>query len=152
MAKAGFIHTPSQEALDTVTCLTCGLTLQGWEEGDSPFEEHAARRPKCPYFKQCPQGFWETQDLAQWAALDSSQDKKSPLDGNNSEQQPKKNDVSPCSQVRQEVFQWDAITEPEKDSSVLDFIQQRHSQAKAHFETEARKLVTLWDQVCSKVL
>jgi hypothetical protein len=44
LAKAGFYHTPSNEAgEDTCRCFLCGVQLGGWDEEDDPFEEHAKR-------------------------------------------------------------------------------------------------------------
>lgn len=37
---------------DTAVCFQCGLALDGWEEGDDPHNEHAKRRPDCPFVKK----------------------------------------------------------------------------------------------------
>lgn len=36
MAKAGFIHTPSDNSPDTATCFFCLKELEGWEPEDEP--------------------------------------------------------------------------------------------------------------------
>lgn len=44
LAAAGFIWrgpADNQSAPDRVECFWCGLELDGWEEGDDPWIEHA---------------------------------------------------------------------------------------------------------------
>lgn len=36
MAKAGFIHTPSENSPDTAMCFFCLKELEGWEPEDEP--------------------------------------------------------------------------------------------------------------------
>jgi hypothetical protein len=45
MVGAGFYYKPGDEEEDddTCACLTCGVSLGGWAEGDDPFKEHAQR-------------------------------------------------------------------------------------------------------------
>lgn len=56
MARAGLFYWPKliptktlQE--DTCVCFQCGLALDGWEDEDDPKQEHAKRRPECPFVK-----------------------------------------------------------------------------------------------------
>lgn len=57
MAQAGFFYWPrstshrAAERDDTSICFQCGLALDGWEEEDNPRQEHAKRRPECPFIK-----------------------------------------------------------------------------------------------------
>ena len=50
MAKAGFHYTPTPESDDMVTCVYCGLGLDGWEPKDDPVKEHKKRKPDCTMF------------------------------------------------------------------------------------------------------
>ena len=50
MAKAGFHYTPTPESDDMVTCVYCGLGLDGWEPKDDPVKEHKKRTPDCTLF------------------------------------------------------------------------------------------------------
>ncbi|KFP87275.1 Baculoviral IAP repeat-containing protein 5.1, partial [Acanthisitta chloris] len=43
MAKAGFIHCPSENAPDVAKCFFCLIELEGWEPNDDPWEEHTKR-------------------------------------------------------------------------------------------------------------
>lgn len=47
MAKAGFIFQPLPSNPDNVSCFLCGKALDGWEENDSPLEEHLRHSPEC---------------------------------------------------------------------------------------------------------
>lgn len=51
MVNAGFHYDPCQDQLDRVSCATCSIVLEGWEDGDDPLQEHVNRRPTCPYLK-----------------------------------------------------------------------------------------------------
>ncbi|KAG8817768.1 hypothetical protein FRC17_011102 [Serendipita sp. 399] len=51
MAKAGWIFNPGEaEDSDIATCFYCGKSLDGWEQGDDPTQEHRNRMPQCPMF------------------------------------------------------------------------------------------------------
>ncbi|KAG8811140.1 hypothetical protein FRC19_004074 [Serendipita sp. 401] len=51
MAKAGWIFNPGEaEDSDIATCFYCGKSLDGWEQGDDPTQEHLNRMPQCPMF------------------------------------------------------------------------------------------------------
>ncbi|MEQ2303028.1 hypothetical protein AMECASPLE_012560 [Ameca splendens] len=36
MARAGFVHTPSENSPDVATCFFCLKELEGWEPEDDP--------------------------------------------------------------------------------------------------------------------
>ncbi|XP_004558808.3 baculoviral IAP repeat-containing protein 5b [Maylandia zebra] len=48
MAKAGFVHCPSENEPDVACCFFCLLELEGWEPDDDPWSEHE-RRSKCDF-------------------------------------------------------------------------------------------------------
>lgn len=50
LVNAGWVHDPSPDAEDGVTCMHCDLSLDGWEPKDDPAEEHKRREPNCPFF------------------------------------------------------------------------------------------------------
>ncbi|KAJ0347795.1 hypothetical protein COL154_006765 [Colletotrichum chrysophilum] len=50
LAEAGWKYTPSLEYDDMATCTYCDLALDGWEQGDKPWDEHSNRSPECPFF------------------------------------------------------------------------------------------------------
>ncbi|RKP10962.1 hypothetical protein THASP1DRAFT_27271 [Thamnocephalis sphaerospora] len=54
MAKAGFIYFPGDAAEDTVVCVHCGISLDGWEPKDNPVKEHQKRCAACPFFASLP--------------------------------------------------------------------------------------------------
>lgn len=47
MAKAGFFFQPLPSNPDNVVCFLCSKALDGWEEDDSPLEEHLKHSPEC---------------------------------------------------------------------------------------------------------
>ncbi|XP_029911068.1 baculoviral IAP repeat-containing protein 5b [Myripristis murdjan] len=49
MAKAGFVHCPSENEPDVACCFFCLLELEGWEPDDSPWSEHIKRSPNCGF-------------------------------------------------------------------------------------------------------
>ncbi|XP_036409506.1 baculoviral IAP repeat-containing protein 5.2-like [Megalops cyprinoides] len=49
MAKAGFIHTPSENGPDVARCFFCYKELEGWEPEDDPVQEHKAHSPSCGF-------------------------------------------------------------------------------------------------------
>ncbi|XP_056153780.1 baculoviral IAP repeat-containing protein 5a [Lampris incognitus] len=51
MAKAGFIHTPSDNSPDTATCFFCLKELEGWEPEDDPIKEHKSHSSVCHFIK-----------------------------------------------------------------------------------------------------
>ncbi|KAI1660940.1 hypothetical protein F4813DRAFT_268600 [Daldinia decipiens] len=46
-AQAGFYFDPSPEAPDNTVCFLCVKAFKGWEENDSPLEEHLRLSPRC---------------------------------------------------------------------------------------------------------
>jgi hypothetical protein len=50
LAEAGWYYDPSPEQQDGVTCPYCSLSLDGWDAGDDPLEEHRRRAPDCLFF------------------------------------------------------------------------------------------------------
>ncbi|CAG04432.1 unnamed protein product, partial [Tetraodon nigroviridis] len=49
MAKAGFVHTPSENSPDTAMCFFCLKELEGWEPDDEPKKEHKSHSPSCHF-------------------------------------------------------------------------------------------------------
>ncbi|KAF5906394.1 baculoviral IAP repeat-containing protein 5.2-like, partial [Clarias magur] len=49
MAKAGFIHVPSENSPDIAQCFFCLKELEGWEPEDDPEKEHKAHSPNCNF-------------------------------------------------------------------------------------------------------
>ncbi|XP_075882406.1 baculoviral IAP repeat-containing protein 5b [Nelusetta ayraudi] len=49
MAKAGFVHCPSENEPDVACCFFCLLELEGWEPDDDPWSEHGKRFPGCGF-------------------------------------------------------------------------------------------------------
>uniref|UniRef100_A0A3P8UG09 Baculoviral IAP repeat containing 5a n=1 Tax=Cynoglossus semilaevis TaxID=244447 RepID=A0A3P8UG09_CYNSE len=49
MAKAGFIHTPSDNCPDIAMCFFCLKELEGWEPDDDPEKEHKSHSPSCHF-------------------------------------------------------------------------------------------------------
>ncbi|KAI7794224.1 baculoviral IAP repeat-containing protein 5b [Triplophysa rosa] len=49
MAKAGFVHCPSENEPDVACCFYCLKELEGWEPDDNPWTEHAKRSPNCAF-------------------------------------------------------------------------------------------------------
>lgn len=47
LAKAGFVWRPFPENPDNVACFLCNKSLDGWEEGDHPLEEHIKHSTDC---------------------------------------------------------------------------------------------------------
>ncbi|XP_041860190.1 baculoviral IAP repeat-containing protein 5b [Melanotaenia boesemani] len=50
MAKAGFVHCPSENEPDVACCFFCLIELEGWEPDDDPWREHVKRSPTCGFF------------------------------------------------------------------------------------------------------
>ncbi|KAH7135901.1 hypothetical protein B0J11DRAFT_174283 [Dendryphion nanum] len=50
MVEAGWYYDPSPDLLDGVTCAYCSLSLDSWDAGDNPFDEHRRRAPECLFF------------------------------------------------------------------------------------------------------
>ncbi|KAL0983909.1 hypothetical protein UPYG_G00134640 [Umbra pygmaea] len=49
MAKAGFIHTPTDNSPDIAMCFFCLKELEGWEPEDDPEKEHKSHSPSCNF-------------------------------------------------------------------------------------------------------
>ncbi|KAK2004397.1 AT hook domain-containing protein [Colletotrichum falcatum] len=47
LAKAGFVWRPFPDNPDNVACFLCNKSLDGWEDGDRPLEEHLKHSPDC---------------------------------------------------------------------------------------------------------
>jgi hypothetical protein len=50
LAAAGWFYDPADGMVDGVTCAYCHLSLDAWDSGDDPFEEHRRRAPDCLFF------------------------------------------------------------------------------------------------------
>jgi len=50
LADNGFYYISYDKGDDAVTCLYCGVSLEGWEKGDNVAEEHRKRNPDCYVF------------------------------------------------------------------------------------------------------
>lgn len=50
LAAAGWFYDPTDDTPDGVTCPYCHLSLDAWDEGDDPLEEHRRRAPNCLFF------------------------------------------------------------------------------------------------------
>ncbi|KAJ8397046.1 hypothetical protein AAFF_G00011000 [Aldrovandia affinis] len=49
MARAGFVHCPSENEPDVACCFFCLKELEGWEPSDNPWSEHVKRAPNCGF-------------------------------------------------------------------------------------------------------
>ncbi|XP_061087951.1 baculoviral IAP repeat-containing protein 5.2-like [Conger conger] len=49
MARAGFIHTPTENCPDVAQCFFCYKELEGWEPEDDPAKEHVSHSPSCGF-------------------------------------------------------------------------------------------------------
>ncbi|XP_018428461.1 PREDICTED: baculoviral IAP repeat-containing protein 5.1-like [Nanorana parkeri] len=49
MAKAGFIHCPTENEPDVACCFFCLKELEGWEPDDDPRVEHSKRSTTCGF-------------------------------------------------------------------------------------------------------
>ncbi|XP_026856154.1 baculoviral IAP repeat-containing protein 5.2-A-like isoform X3 [Electrophorus electricus] len=49
MAKAGFIHVPTENSPDVAQCFFCYKELEGWEPQDDPVKEHKAHSSTCHF-------------------------------------------------------------------------------------------------------
>ncbi|XP_006635220.1 baculoviral IAP repeat-containing protein 5a [Lepisosteus oculatus] len=49
MAKAGFLHTPTDNSPDVAQCFVCYKELEGWEPEDDPVKEHKSHSPSCAF-------------------------------------------------------------------------------------------------------
>ncbi|EGY16777.1 uncharacterized protein VDAG_07941 [Verticillium dahliae VdLs.17] len=47
LARAGFSWRPLDGSPDNVQCFLCNKSLDGWEEGDDPLDEHVKHAPQC---------------------------------------------------------------------------------------------------------
>ena len=50
MVEAGWYYDPTLETPDGATCAYCSLSLDEWDIGDDPMEEHRRRTPDCLFF------------------------------------------------------------------------------------------------------
>ena len=65
MAHSGFIFIGRE---DNVQCAFCGCIIGGWEEGDSPLEEHKKENASCEFVidqtdQPMPEEVKETEDV-----------------------------------------------------------------------------------------
>ncbi|XP_038635383.1 baculoviral IAP repeat-containing protein 5b [Scyliorhinus canicula] len=49
MAKAGFLHCPTENEPDVATCFFCLKELESWEPEDEPWLEHQRHSPACAF-------------------------------------------------------------------------------------------------------
>ncbi|XP_024140891.1 baculoviral IAP repeat-containing protein 5a [Oryzias melastigma] len=49
MARAGFVHTPSDNSPDIAMCFFCLKELEGWEPDDDPQKEHKSHSSSCSF-------------------------------------------------------------------------------------------------------
>lgn len=50
LAAAGFFYNGQRRSdVDVVSCFQCGITLEGWQEGDDAAKEHRKRNPLCHF-------------------------------------------------------------------------------------------------------
>ncbi|XP_053313702.1 baculoviral IAP repeat-containing protein 5.1-like [Spea bombifrons] len=49
MAKAGFVHCPTENEPDIACCFFCLKELEGWEPDDDPKIEHSKRSADCGF-------------------------------------------------------------------------------------------------------
>ncbi len=50
MVAAGWVYDPTEGNPDGVTCPYCALSLDAWDQGDDPLEEHSRRSSDCLFF------------------------------------------------------------------------------------------------------
>ncbi|KAF2648730.1 inhibitor of apoptosis repeat-containing protein [Lophiostoma macrostomum CBS 122681] len=50
MVDAGFFYDPGVDAPDGATCPYCSMSLDAWDAGDDPLEEHRRREDSCLFF------------------------------------------------------------------------------------------------------
>ncbi|OAL52313.1 inhibitor of apoptosis repeat-containing protein [Pyrenochaeta sp. DS3sAY3a] len=50
MVSAGWYYDPAEDTPDGVTCPYCSLSLDAWDAGDDPLEEHRRRSQDCLFF------------------------------------------------------------------------------------------------------
>ncbi|KAH4054936.1 hypothetical protein HBH92_151160 [Parastagonospora nodorum] len=50
LAEAGWFYDPTEETPDGATCAYCHLSLDAWDAGDDPLEEHRRRASDCLFF------------------------------------------------------------------------------------------------------
>lgn len=50
MVEAGWYYDPTLDTPDGATCAYCSLSLDAWDVGDDPMEEHRRRAPDCLFF------------------------------------------------------------------------------------------------------
>jgi hypothetical protein len=50
LAAAGWFYDPTEETPDGTTCAYCHLSLDAWDAGDDPLEEHRKRASDCLFF------------------------------------------------------------------------------------------------------
>ncbi|KAF9700066.1 hypothetical protein EKO04_001516 [Ascochyta lentis] len=50
LVEAGWYYDPTLDTPDGATCAYCSLSLDAWDAGDDPMEEHRRRAPDCLFF------------------------------------------------------------------------------------------------------
>lgn len=50
LVEAGWYYDPTLDTTDGATCAYCSLSLDAWDIGDDPMEEHRRRAPDCLFF------------------------------------------------------------------------------------------------------
>ena len=159
MALAGFHYDPLPEDIDNVSCSACQVSLQGWEVGDDPLKEHAARRPRCALVKKVREAY-EREAAMIPEAIDTS----SPMEVDSRED--KENLIvasltpAPKSPVVLDVprlplltkLDWSQIQDAEQDLTVLEFIKLRQETAKTRLEDECRRMLSLFQEAANRTL
>ena len=152
MAQGGFYFDPNEDAMDNTTCPSCHLSLQGWELGDKPFEEHKSRKPRCAFIKSHPttpvmgsmtgsmtnevqeiQEVQEVQEIqkfhqVQETQLENSMELDKPLE---------------WPTFTLEYLPFDHISTEEKEMTVEDFLNSRFQKELNHLEQEYEKMINV---------
>lgn len=164
MALAGFHYDPLPEDIDNVSCSACQVSLQGWEVGDDPLKEHAARRPRCALLKKVRDAYEREAAIIQEAVettsstmeVDTTEDKENDIVLPSTQEQsaPK----SPLDVPRLpshpllSKLDWSQIQDSEKDLTVSEFIKQRQVTAKSRLEDECRRMLSLFQLAGNRTL
>jgi len=69
MAMSGFYKL--NPSYDCVKCFFCEKELEGWEEGDDPFQEHKQHVPSCPFVKDfdSPPTSYSVYQMMDWLSI-----------------------------------------------------------------------------------
>lgn len=165
MANAGFHFCPLENEFDRVECACCQLNLEGWEEGDLPFKEHQNRRPRCAFVKShppatnCSSVGMDVHDQALMAeepqsamAIDTLCEPIANL-RENQENVPLQDldSLRVLLNIKAEIMELKAISEIEKEMTVIDFLKARQESAKAHLDSECQRMMALLEKAGSQI-